>query len=351
MDIVEVLKNAVWENVSDVFIVAGGPISYRKKGIVTRAQDDKLMPDDTEAMVKQIYAISKRDQLRDLATVDDDDFSFAIPGLSRFRVNIYKQRGSYSAVIRVISFNMPDPVQLGLPESLVRIGDTAKGLVLVTGPAASGKTTTLTCMVDYINKTRCDHIITLEDPIEYLQRHDQSIVSQREIGIDTPDYVRGLREALRESPDVILLGELRDYETISIAMTAAETGHLLLSTLHTLGASNTVNRIIDVFPANQQHQIAVQLSTVLHAVISQQLLPTISGGMAPAFEVLFATTAVRNMIRDGKVYQLDGVIYSSQDQHMISMDSTILSLYKKGEITKETALNYAFHPETLERSL
>ena len=325
MDIVEVLKNAVWENVSDVFIVAGGPISYRKKGIVTRAQDDKLMPDDTEAMVKQIYAISKRDQLRDLATVDDDDFSFAIPGLSRFRVNIYKQRGSYSAVIRVISFNMPDPVQFGLPESLVKIGDT--------------------------NKTRCDHIITLEDPIEYLHRHDQSIVSQREIGIDTPDYVRGLRAALRESPDVILLGELRDYETISIAMTAAETGHLLLSTLHTLGASNTVNRIIDVFPANQQHQIAVQLSTVLHAVISQQLLPTISGGMAPAFEVLFATTAVRNMIRDGKVYQLDGVIYSSQDQHMISMDSTILSLYKKGEITKETALNYAFHPETLERSL
>ncbi len=204
-------------------------------------------------------------------------------------------------------------------------------------------------MIDHINKTREAHVITLEDPIEYLHRHEQSIVSQREISVDTDSYVTGLRAALRQCPHVILLGEMRDFETISVAMTAAETGHLLLSTLHTMGASNTINRIIDVFPANQQRQITVQLSSVLHAVISQQLLPTIKGGVVPAFEIMTMTPAIRNMIRDGKVHQIDGIIYSSPDESMVSMDESILKLLEKGVISEETAQRYAVHPERLRK--
>ena len=231
------------------------------------------------------------------------------------------------------------------------LADERKGMVLVTGPAGSGKSTTLACIIDRINQTREDHIITLEDPLEFLHRHGRSIVSQREINVDTESYVTALRAALRQSPDVILLGEMRDYETINIAMTAAETGHLLFSTLHTIGAANTIDRIIDVFPANQQHQIAVQLSLVLTAVISQQLVPGVDGRMLPAFEIMTVTPAIRNMIRDSKIPQIEGVINSSAKEDMISMDASLLSLFKKGQITKETALTYATNPEMLGRKL
>ena len=224
-------------------------------------------------------------------------------------------------------------------------------MILVTGPAGSGKSTTLACIINQINKTQHKHIITLEDPLEYLHRHEKSIVSQREINVDTENYVTALRAALRQSPDVILLGEMRDYETINIAMTAAETGHLLLSTLHTIGAANTIDRIIDVFPANQQQQIGAQLSLALTAVVSQQLVPTVDGKVTPALEIMTVTPAIRNMIRDNKVHQIDGIIYSSMKDDMISMDGSLLNLYKQGRITKDTALKYATNPEMLGRKL
>lgn len=221
----------------------------------------------------------------------------------------------------------------------------------MTGSAGSGKSTTLACLIDQINSTREEHIITLEDPLEFLHRHKKSIVSQREVSSDTESYKVALRASLRQSPDVILLGEMRDYETIGVAMTAAETGHLIISTLHTIGAANTIDRIIDVFPANQQRQIAVQLSMVLQAIVSQQLVPDVNGNVIPAFEIMTVTPAIRNMIRENKVPQIDGVVYSSNREDMISMDSSLLKLYQEGKITKETALVYASNPEMLQKRL
>lgn len=286
-----------------------------------------------------------------LITKGDDDFSFAITGLSRFRVSAYKQRGTLSAVIRIITFTLPSPEDLGIPQSIIQTGMLSKGLVLVTGPAGSGKSTTLACIIDYINKHKHQHIITLEDPLEYLHRHDQCIVSQREINVDTESYVTALRAALRQSPDVILLGEMRDYETIGVAMTAAETGHLIFSTLHTLGAANTIDRIIDAFPAAEQKQISMQLSMVLQCVISMQLLPAVNGQQVAAFEIMTVTQAIRNMIRENKVPQIDAMLYASNKEDMLSMDNSILQLYKEGKITKETALEYATNPDMLKKKL
>lgn len=220
-------------------------------------------------------------------------------------------------------------------------------MILVTGPAGSGKSTTLACLIDKINHEREAHIITLEDPLEFLHQHKKSIVSQREVNMDTVNYVTSLRAALRQSPDVILLGEMRDYETIQVVMTAAETGHLVFSTLHTIGAANTIERIIDVFPPNQQRQIMIQLASVLQAVISQQLIPTMDGTLIPVFEIMEVTPAIRNMIRENKVHQIDGLIYSSTGSGMISMDQSLINLYKEGQISKETAILYASNPEMI----
>lgn len=344
----EILKHATDQKASDIFIVAGLPISFRRNGKIHSAAGDRLLPADTELLVHEIYNLADHRDINILRNGGDDDFSFAIPGFSRFRVSAYKQRGSLSAVMRVISFTLPDPETLRLPREIIDLGNYSNGMVLVTGPAGSGKSTTLACIIDHINQTRNNHIITLEDPIEYLHRHNKSIVSQREVSVDTDTYVSALRAALRQSPDVILLGEMRDFETIAVAMTAAETGHLLLSTLHTIGAANTINRIMDVFPANQQHQIAVQLSTCLNAVVSQQLLPTVDGGVVPAHEIMVVNPAIRNMIRDNKIFQIEGVIYSgSGNTGMLSMDESIKKLLEQGIITKETALAFATHPERL----
>ena len=281
----------------------------------------------------------------------DDEFSFAVKGLSRFRVSAYKQRGTLSAVVRIITFELPSPEKLGILPQITGFSRLSKGLVLVTGPAGSGKSTTLACIVDAINQNMEKHIITLEDPIEFLHSHQKSIVSQREISVDTESYVTALRASLRQSPDVILLGEMRDYETIGVAMTAAETGHLILSTLHTIGAANTIDRIIDVFPANQQRQICVQLSMVLQAVVSQQLVPAVDGSVVPAFEIMTVTPAIRNMIRENKVPQIDGIVYSANREDMISLDASLLNLYKQGKITAETAVSYATNPEMLKKKL
>ena len=281
----------------------------------------------------------------------DDDFSFAVPGLARFRVNAYRQRGSYAMVIRVVSFDIPDWKTLGIPEEVMKVADLSHGMVLVTGTACSGKSTTEACIIDRINKTRPCHIITLEDPIEYLHRDIKSIVSQREIAIDTEDCVSALKSCLRQAPDVIQVGEMRDSETIRAAVTAAETGHLLLATLHTNGAVNAIDRIIDSFPVEGQQQIRIQLPTVLNTVISQQLLPDISGGMVPAFEVMHTTSAIRSLIRDSKTHQIDNAIATGSSLGMVTMDQSIVALYKAGRISKQTAIDYSSDPEQVKRRL
>lgn len=351
MDVKEVLRKAVEEHASDIFIVAGLPISYRSNNVIIKEEGERLMPPETENYLEQIYELADHRDIDRLLKHGDDDFSFAVQGLSRFRVSAYKQRGALSAVVRVITFDLPKPEDIGIPQNIIDLGLQPKGMVLVTGPAGSGKSTTLACMVDALNRRCAKHIITLEDPIEYLHSHQHGIISQREINVDTENYVTALRASLRQSPDVILLGEMRDHETIQTAMTAAETGHLILSSLHTTGAANTISRIMDVFEPSQQHQIAIQLSMVLQTVISQQLVPDVNGHNIPVFEIMRLTPAIRNMIRDNKIYQIDGVIASSSQADMKSMDNSLLELYRNHQITKETALKYSSNPEMLKRKL
>lgn len=351
MDFVTELKNAVAQGASDIFIVAGRPLCYKINGKLSNADEAVLKPADTADFVRQIYALASGRDMADLEKRGDDDFSFAVPGISRFRVSAYRQRNSLAAVVRVITFDLPDPSLLHIPAPVLALSERSKGLILVTGSAGSGKSTTLACIVDRINSRKAEHIITLEDPLEYLHRHKKSIVSQREINSDTESYVTALRAALRQSPDAILLGEMRDYETITTAMTAAETGHLIFSSLHTIGAANTIERILDVFDAAQQRQIAVQLAMVLQAVVSQQLLPTVDGGLVPAFEIMVVNPAIRNMIRENKVHQIDTVIYSSAQEDMVAMDATILRLFKEGTISGHTALTYASNPELLAKKM
>ena len=351
MNVKALLQEAIDKKASDVFFVPGLPVSARIGCKIVRFDTEPLQPDDTNDALVQIYQMAGHRSMSRFVTFGDDDFSFSVQGMSRFRVSAFKQRGSLSAVVRIIAFRLPDHRVLGIPSEVMNLCDCSKGLILVTGPAGSGKSTTLACMIDYINKHYQKHIITLEDPLEFLHKHEQSIVSQREISADTENYVTALRAALRQSPDVILLGEMRDYETIQIAMTAAETGHLVLSTLHTIGSSNTINRIIDAFPPNQQRQIAIQLSMVLKAVVSQQLVPTKTGRLVPAFEIMTVNQAIRNMIRENKVPQIDGMVYSGAGQDMMSMDSSLSRLYHEGLISKDTALTHASNPDMLSKRL
>lgn len=351
MNMTEILTKAKELEASDIFIVSGRPLSYKKGGRIVQFDDERIMPDRTEVLIREIYTLADKREISHFLSSGDDDFSFAVPGLSRFRVSTYMQRGSMAAVIRVITFDLPKASELGIPEQVIDLGKLNKGLVLVTGPAGSGKSTTLACIIDAINSTEEKHIITLEDPLEFLHRHKKSIVSQREISSDTESYIAALRASLRQSPDVILLGEMRDYETISVAMTAAETGHLVLSTLHTLGAANTIDRILDVFPPNQQRQISVQLASVLQGVVCQQLVNTTENAQIPAFEMMTATTAIRTMIRENKIHQIDGLIYSSSADTMFSMDTSLLRLYRSGRISAEEALSHASNPDMLKRKM
>ena len=350
MELKEYLSWAVENGASDIFIVAGTPLSIKKDGRLVSYGGDKLMPAAVKELIENIYGLANRPMERFLRS-GDDDFSFAVGGLARFRVNTYMQRGSMASVIRVVNFEIPDWRSMGIPESVIRLADLKNGMVLVTGTAGSGKSTTLACIIEEINSTRDCHIVTLEDPIEYLHRNKRGIVSQREIAIDTRDSLSGLRACLRQAPDVIQLGEMRDRETISTAMTAAETGHLLLATLHTKGAASTIDRTIDTFPPEQQSQIRIQLGSVLQTVVCQQLLPGADGRLVPAFEIMTMTPAVRSLIRDSKTHQIDNAIASGSADGMISMDQSIFALFKAGRITADTALSHAVNPDQMQRRI
>lgn len=349
-ELIDYLTRAVQDGASDLFLVAGGSVSEKLDGRIRAIDGEKLLPPETRRLISEIYRLAQR-PMEPYLQCGDDDFSFAVSGLARFRVNAYFQRGSLAAVVRVVAFDIPDWQALRIPEEVMKLADVSHGMVLVTGTAGSGKSTTQACIIDRINRTRECHIITLEDPIEFLHRDQKSIVSQREIAIDTADYLSALRACLRQAPDVILLGEMRDGETIRTAMTAAETGHMVMATLHTNGTANTIDRVIDSFPSTQQAQVRVQLSMVLHSVVSQQLLPDKNGGLVPAYEIMHMNPAIRSLIRDGKTHQIDNAIIAGGSEGMISMDQSILALYRAGHISLETALDYSDNPDQLRRRL
>lgn len=337
----EILRMSVEEKASDIHFTAGCPPYYRIDGVLTPLKGDKLQPTDLEALLLPILDNRHRNELE---TNGQTDMAYAIPGVGRFRVNVYKQRGTLASAMRCLPFSIPDADSLGIPAEVQALTAKKRGLVLVTGPTGSGKSTTLASLVDIMNRKYPYHIITLEDPIEYLHRHQYSMVNQREIGSDSNDYAQALRAALREDPDVILVGKMRDLETISTALTAAETGHLVLSTLHTIGADKTIDRIIDVFPPNQQ-QVRIQLASVLECIISQQLIRREDGGgRVAALEVLFANTAIRNMIRENKTYQIISTMQTGKRQGMQTMDDAIYELFLRGDISADSAVSYAQKP-------
>ena len=349
-ELYDYLKKSVELGASDVFVVAGAPISVKIDGTMHPLDDERLMPDNTMKLISDAYGFAGREKLR-LIDIGDDDFSFALSGIARFRVDAYRQRGSYAMVIRIVSFVIPSWQERRIPESIMSLADLTHGMVLFTGTAGSGKSTTQACIIDRINSTRACHIVTLEDPIEFLHRDKKSIVSQREIAIDTRDCASALRSVLRQAPDVILVGEMRDSETIRAAITAAETGHLVIATLHTRGAVNAVDRIIDSFPPEAQYQVRVQLSSVLDTVVSQHLVPALDGSLVPAFEIMKMTGAVRNMIRESKTHMINNAISTGAADGMISMDRYLADMYESGLISRDVALEYADAPDALSRRL
>ncbi|EOU2019056.1 type IV pilus twitching motility protein PilT [Clostridium perfringens] len=343
----ELLELTVKEGASDLHLTVGISPIIKVNGKLVRLEHEILRPEDTEAYAREIL----QDAYEKYDAIGEYDTSYSIHGKGRFRVNIYKQRNSTALAIRVISLDMPTLDSLGYPETLKDICNLKRGLVLVTGPTGSGKSTTLAALINEINSNRESHIITIEDPIEFLHKHNKSIVNQREIGKDTLSYERALKATLREDPDVILIGEMRDLETISTAITAAETGHLVFSTLHTIGAAKTIDRIVDVFPPHQQEQIKIQLASVLQIIISQQLVETIDGDRNAALEIMVATPAIKNLIREGKTHQIESSIQTGSKYGMRTMDMELANLYREGIITQETAMNSAIDREILSRLL
>ncbi len=347
MNILEFLQKTIDNKASDLHISVAVPPIMRINGSLVRVGEQKLMPKDTIELAHQL--LDERQQ-QELESKGELDLSFSNPGLGRFRVNIYKQRGSYGIAIRVVALKIPSMEDLGLPLVLKDLALKHRGLILVTGPTGSGKSTTLASMIDFINNERSCHILTLEDPIEYLHKHNKSMVNQREIGNDSYSFSNALRAALRQDPDVILVGEMRDLETIGIAITAAETGHLVMSTLHTIGAAKTIDRIIDVFPPHQQQQIKVQLSSVLEGIVSQQLMPRADGsGRVAAHEIMVTNVAIKNLIREGKTHQIQSLIQTGMKTGMKTMDYAITELYRRGIISKDIALNHCVDREMFER--
>ncbi len=349
-DFSDVLAKMVEARASDVHLTPGVPPMLRVRGRVTPLDDyPPLTPQQTRDVV---YSILNDDQRKRFENQKSLDFAYAIPGVARFRVNTYFQRGAISAALRHTPDEIPDLETLGLPPVISEFTRKPRGFVLVTGPTGSGKSTTLASMVDIINKERQEHILTIEDPIEFLHKHQKCIVNQREIGSDAIDFSTALRGALRQDPDVILVGEMRDLETISTALTAAETGHLVFATLHTQSASQTVDRVIDVFPPHQQGQVRMQLSVALQGIVTQQLIPTADGSSrAVACEVLVPTPAVRNLIREGKTHQIYSTIQTSGANGMQTMDSDLARLVRGGTINRGIAEQRSAIPEELSRLL
>ncbi|TYQ13345.1 UNVERIFIED_CONTAM: twitching motility protein PilT [Acetivibrio alkalicellulosi] len=347
MNLENLLKRLVEESGSDLHITVGIPPTIRKNGRLIRVHEKDLLAKETEEYVKEI---ANESQINEVIKKGHSDFSFSWEGIGRFRVNVFKQRGTFGVAIRMVNSTIKSLGELGLPNVVSEIARKTKGLILVTGPTGSGKSTTLAAIINQINEERDCHILTLEDPIEYLHKHKKSLVNQREIGNDAVSYSSALKAALREDPDVILVGEMRDIDTISIAITAAETGHLVLSTLHTTGAASTIDRIIDVFTPHQQQQIRIQLSVILQGVISQQLIPrNDKTGRISAIEIMIATPAIRNLIREGKTHQIDSLIQTGYKFGMQSMDSSLVNLYKNGMIEYNNLLAYASSQDNILR--
>ena len=346
----EILLDVVERKASDLHLTAGAPPMLRQRGrLVALENYPRLTPEDTREF---IYSILTTEQRRRLETDLQLDFAYVVPGRARFRVNAYFQRGAVAAAFRLIPSEIVAIDSLGLPPIVHELTRRPRGLVLVTGPTGSGKSTTLAAMIDEINQTREEHIVTIEDPIEFVHAHKRCIINQRELGNDATSFASALKAALRQDPDVILVGEMRDLDTISTALTAAETGHLVFATLHTQDAPQTIDRIIDVFPPAQQAQIRVQLSVTLQGVITQQLLPTADGaGRCVACEVLVPTAAVRNLIREGKIHQIPSVIQTGSAHGMQSMDSALATLVRAGTITQELAESRSSSPDELRRLL
>jgi twitching motility protein PilT len=336
---IDYLLRAAYElKASDIHLTVGAPPVFRLHGDLKRYGKEILKPEDTEGMAKSIIP---QDLWNVFLEQGELDFSYGIPGISRFRINAYQQRSCTSLAVRIVPTSIPTIDDLGLPPVLKKITDKPQGLVLVTGPTGSGKSTTLASMIDHINRTMRKHVITLEDPIEYLHKHGGCIIDQREVGFDTKNFSRGLRSALRQDPDIILVGEMRDLETIHTAITAAETGHLVFATLHTSSAAATIERIVDVFPPEQQAQIRIQLASVLVAILSQRLFPTVDKkGRKAATELLVNNPAIANLIRSEKVHQIDNILQTSKGMGMHLMSSSIKNLYESGVISRESAFPY-----------
>lgn len=349
MDLLQLVSYGTDNFASDIHITVGRPPIFRINGELETLGGEPLTPEQTESLTKQALTDKLWEELKDKGEID---FSYSSPGKGRYRVNAYKQRGSYAMALRIIPLEIPSMKSLGLPSVVEDLARLRRGLILVTGPTGSGKSTTLASMIDQINREKSCHILTLEDPIEYLHKHHKSMINQREVGTDSDSFSNALRAALRQDPDVILVGEMRDLETISIALTAAETGHLVLSTLHTSGAAKTIDRVIDVFPPHQQQQVRVQMSSVVQGIISQQLVPRADDkGRVGAFEVMIATPAIRNLIREDKIHQIDTAIQTGGSLKMQTMDSCLIDLYRKGLIRKDTALLRSINKEDMKKYL
>lgn len=345
----DILSVAFERNASDIHITVGVPPKMRVVGHLIAMDFPRLMPEDTYMLAKQVMSEA---QFEKFESTGEHDMSVAMDGLGRYRLNVFMQRGSVAMSLRSVGDKIPSAESLGVPISVANLYQRKRGLVLVTGPTGSGKSTTLASIIDLINTNRDCHVITLEEPIEYLHNHKLSTINQREIGLDTASFANGLRAALREDPDVILVGEMRDFETISTAITAAETGHLVFSTLHTVDAASTIDRVIDVFPPHQQQQIRVQLANVLEAVIAQTLLPTINEDRrVAAFEVLHANHAVRNLIREGKTHQIPSIMQTNKSIGMQTMDDCLLDLYMRRLISKDNCIKFARDPDAMQSKL
>ena len=340
--LVDILAEATELQASDVHLAPASPVMYRVDGELVPSETAFFKPFEIDQMLQVMLS---PEHLEELKREGELDFAYSVPGFSRLRLNVFRQRGTYALALRILSFDVPDPAKIGLPTTVLEFANKKRGLVLVTGATGSGKSTTLAALIGQIAQTYSKTIITLEDPVEYLHKHGKSMVLQREIGYDSQSYSNALRAALRQDPDVILVGEMRDLETISTAITAAETGHLVFSTLHTNSAAATIDRIIDVFPPYQQQQIRVQLAAVIEGVVAQQLLPIQgSNGRVAAFEIMLANQAVRNLIREGKSFQIPSTMQTCRKEGMMTMDDAIYDLYMKNRITAETAINFAHDP-------